>query len=1027
MIIVAFIRPFHEIHPAPRPPYPRPTHAHARPTHALPAPTLPTPTQAREHMELPEENAVGSIMTPRVQEDPRPREKQRSDPWQSTWRERLVLKDDVWKSEDNGDTWTLVTPGCVDPQEEMLPEWAMTQGDLSQPDRFKITDKNGYCRTNDDCFGAAECKAQLEITESCDASTESCICVCSMWAPRKLHRTVMHYDYLYMLGGFTYISHENVCGRMESARRVWKAEGDKMDPYACGGGYRLAMNDVWYSSMASDYPGESWVQLKTHDTDTDKWGGRGAHALAKMKIYGDAATAASLDGVNGTLALWIVGGEGGVPEATSDEQSYYQDIWWAPLPGPNDDPFTGAFLVNFKWERYNTSVIGWSPRGSHVVAVEPALPINNFQDRLCLNGGKNEEGILSDTWCWGAVCLHQHTDGESGYDEDNRCSKWKMASEWVKDYTADAWYRYQTKNLDDNCLIFSSGVAPDYCYKNIYGLTRRNVKGPPTPQQYYIDADSPLSRLEKIYLPGTMYSGKGTVDVTNGGSIHGHAPTRKPIVTTEELEMMASRGIHTIRDLATADRNTILKLRGVDFPETPEEDLMTFYDVCDVRELAVAAMAKCAVDPTLSYTDYQTALPQFLKEHWELPFDQQEGQEIDDIIENWNGCDEIVMIRETRHRDPENLQESGTEEGFAQIHAGEAMYAYKAREHYLKYSDGLGADTVVPEDIVTPNVPLIGPVPQVRSVRRPWRELQELHCKWNPGKRANHVGLFFDEKFFVLGGTDGPGTYRQDMWYRDDRLPSTMITRVPKHRTAEYKIRTVVDEDGTQQEYRMWDRAENLEVRRWNRFFNKIHVDWLDYWYSGGPGGEDECPFWERIKYPTTDGKDRCSRRTGKYTFYVRSVDPAGNPDPTYDTLRANMYRWDYVQPLPVHLIVGACVGAVLLAWGVYLEIRRRKRKAAMQRYAIKRMRRKFKATQKDAKDGKGGVDWKSMMDDDDGGGGKGKKKKKKKKDKDGGGTKNKMGKPGHKTSGGKKSKGGKDKDKDKKSSKQKDKVRLLD
>ena len=88
------------------------------------------------------------------------------------------------------------------------------------------------------------------------------------------------------------------------------------------------------------------------------------------------------------------------------------------------------------------------------------------------------------------------------------------------------------------------------------------MAAPPTPQQYYIDAGSPLHRLEKLYLPGTMYSGKGWIDIAKGHSIHGFAPTRKPIVTAHELELMASLGIHTIRDLATADRNTILKLRG---------------------------------------------------------------------------------------------------------------------------------------------------------------------------------------------------------------------------------------------------------------------------------------------------------------------------------------------------------------------------------------------------------------------------------------------------------------------------------
>ena len=174
----------------------------------------------------------------------------------------------------------------------------------------------------------------------------------------------------------------------------------------------------------------------------------------------------------------------------------------------------------------------------------------------------------------------------------------------------------------------------------------------------------------------------------------------------------------------------------------------------------------------------------------------------------------------------------------------------------------------------------------------------------------------------------------------------------------------------------MWDRAENLEVRRWNRFFNKIHINWLDYWNPddwtfvprGGPGGQNECPIWERIQFK---GIDRCKQRKGKYIFYVRSIDPAGNVDPTFDTVRYNMLRWDYVQSPPVFVITMSCFGVLLLLFLIYQEYRRRKRKAAMQRYAIKRMRRKFKASQKDAKDGKGGVDWKSMMDDDDEGGGK--------------------------------------------------------
>merc|ERR1712167_263050 len=63
-----------------------------------------------------------------------------------------------------------------------------------------------------------------------------------------------------------------------------------------------------------------------------------------------------------------------------------------------------------------------------------------------------------------------------------------------------------------------------------------------------------------------------------------------------------------------------------------------------------------------------------------------------------------------------------------------------------------------------------------------------------------------------------------------------------------------------------------------------------------------------------------------------------------------------------------------------YKEYQRRKRKAAMERYAIKRMRRKFKGAQKEMN--KGGVDWRKMMDDD--------KKKRKKKDKKKGSEKKK-------------------------------------
>ena len=51
--------------------------------------------------------------------------------------------------------------------------------------------------------------------------------------------------------------------------------------------------------------------------------------------------------------------------------------------------------------------------------------------------------------------------------------------------------------------------------------------------------------------------------------------------------------------------------------------------------------------------------------------------------------------------------------------------------------------------------------------------------------------------------------------------------------------------------------------------------------------------------------------------------------------------------PIPWMLILGILGGSLAFAIAVALEIRRRRRKKAMERYAIKRMRRKFRAVDK--------------------------------------------------------------------------------
>ena len=133
-------------------------------------------------------------------------------------------------------------------------------------------------------------------------------------------------------------------------------------------------------------------------------------------------------------------------------------------------------------------------------------------------------------------------------------------------------------------------------------------------------------------------------------------------------------------------------------------------------------------------------------------------------------------------------------------------------------------------------------------------------------------------------------------------------------------------------EYRIWDVLNFKEIRPWTAVLHKTSVEWLD-WRVGGPGN-------------------------GRYALYVRAVDPAGNRDEMYETGR-NVYAWNYVSPTPWDIIFGCLIGFIFLAFLAYLEYRRRAKKAAMERYAMKRMRRKFKAMQRDM-DGRA-VDWRTL------------------------------------------------------------------
>jgi hypothetical protein len=232
-------------------------------------------------------------------------------------------------------------------------------------------------------------------------------------------------------------------------------------------------------------------------------------------------------------------------------------------------------------------------------------------------------------------------------------------------------------------------------------------------------------------------------------------------------------------------------------------------------------------------------------------------------------------------------------------------------------------------------------IDQVQVLRDVFDDAQGSVCQWRPTPRTGHAGVSFQRKLFVFGGLTAPDYMENDVWHRDKRRPKAMFTRTPSSGSSETLFRFEADKPGCTFEYHVLDVVEMLVVRNWTKTLGE--VDFL----------------------PWLDG--------GKFQFRVRALDPAGNVDLAFEKGR-NEHVWVYKPALPWGLILGlSCVMLVGLV-GVFLEWRKRRKRAAMERYAMKRMRRKLKGTKTgDGKDGD--ANWRETYDDAKDG--KGKKKKK--------------------------------------------------
>jgi hypothetical protein len=464
---------------------------------------------------------------------------------------------------------------------------------------------------------------------------------------------------------------------------------------------------------------------------------------------------------------------------------------------------------------------------------------------------------------------------ETGFQDDVWVWRPDVKDEYFrKDFTSEA--------------IFATGDGANFHYADH------------SPAVYYLSPDSPVEYLRKFSVP------------TKLNKVNARRYEEKPYLSTKDIETLKKIGINTIRELADAGLYTIIRLRGFDYPQVEPENILNVPNVCDKRALAQAVVSKCTpVIPKMLY-DGEKQMPWNVEPMWgkyDYDYLNGGGSRPTDPIQHikWHGPtrnDWSYLDAQIPEEDPEAILEN-----------------WNGCDNHPEIQGFFG-----------PDVNGIGYVTQVDSIRNPLPEIQELMCRWTPGKRAYHSALVFEERFYIFGGKSTEAQFMADTWYRDAQFPTVRMVDKPEDNTDYPWFEFAANEPGVSFEYRVWDPYNYIEIRQWTQCVKKHDIGWLD-WRKGGPGN-------------------------GLYSIYVRSVDPAGNRDERFYN-NENVYTWYYVSPTPWDIIAQGVAGFIALTGLGYLEYRRRVRKAAMERYAMKRMRRKFKAMQRDI-DGRA-VDWRTL------------------------------------------------------------------
>eukprot|EP00616_Rhizochromulina_sp_CCMP1243_P006040 CAMPEP_0118998604 /NCGR_PEP_ID=MMETSP1173-20130426/63158_1 /TAXON_ID=1034831 /ORGANISM="Rhizochromulina marina cf, Strain CCMP1243" /LENGTH=794 /DNA_ID=CAMNT_0006950099 /DNA_START=14 /DNA_END=2398 /DNA_ORIENTATION=+ len=554
-----------------------------------------------------------------------------------------------------------------------------------------------------------------------------------------------------------------------------------------------------------------------------------------------------------------------------------------------------------------SDTVPWAPRMGASVAVEEATEFNYEVPRLYLVGGRDENDFLGAdeaVWSW---------RGEG--------------TDWVADFTEAA-------DVDQDEATNGAAI---------------------TNFRYYLDAKSNVSLLMDV-VPPDRRNGRGDI-------------ARYPLLGPTELKMLESEGILTVGDLAKASRTAILRLRG--FPGRSLEregressgkafppaflghedkgevskvsstegwvmhgqrwgdDFGGADGVCDLFLLAKRVVDKCAVDTSNSNYDGEHKMP------WNLRPRFRGGSPGESYLE-WAARREEWQDKFDTADSAGILRGYGKQPSTAGSGAPGNAYSECSSDHW----DGCSHLASCHSEQTLVPVPGMGLVSQAPPARHQLdAQAAELTCRWTPFPRAFHSAVYFANKIWIVGGKRKVDDYNDDAWYRDMRPPRAFLKQFPIDQTSETIFTFTADEESIFQ-YRVYYADHLKEVREWTPAYRGTNVGWLKNFNDLG----------EKSNSKTENGKKQKVNRgpgDGNYVFYVRAIDAAGNVDASFKNGR-NLYKWRYRPGAPgglISLIVILILALVVLALYKYREF---KKQQALERYAIKRIRRKFKGIMND-------------------------------------------------------------------------------